>query len=335
MADSKTVEDRKKAYDASLKGHAAFVQATTEALKRQRPRDADDLLRPPMTPWKGTRHISAGYFDYTNWLYRFDPDEKRSLDVNIASYRFQRAKHKDDVLAILDTIDSFKTGTALFDAIAATGHNLAIGPYWRFDHDLPYSNANNYFEDKGFDSLAWPRGKPDSKGQTDALIEFSPGLWNQPEYKGKPHFDRTTNLATGTAGITGPGSYVDEVLFHEIVHALRIMVGVSHIEEPVTAHYDNLEEYAAIVVSNIYLSEKRSKWFRADHSGFTTLPRADDFLKNVQHVNLSPGRLLDRLRHEHPKFFRELAFLPPILARWNPARDYAIALGLIPAPRAP
>lgn len=58
----------------------------------------------------------------------------------------------------------------------------------------------------------------------------------------------------------GPGSLGDEVLLHEMVHALRETMGMHHgiltVHNPVDKCYDNDEEFYAILVANIYMSEK-------------------------------------------------------------------------------
>ncbi len=77
-----------------------------------------------------------------------------------------------------------------------------------------------------------------------------------------------------------PAHLRDEVLFHELVHAGRLLDGFwpqkAHKLKPdpdqeipyandESAAYDDLEEFASILVTNIYLSEKGAKVFRASH----------------------------------------------------------------------
>jgi hypothetical protein len=77
-----------------------------------------------------------------------------------------------------------------------------------------------------------------------------------------------------------PGLLRDEVLFHELVHSGRLLEGfwpqkreklAPDPDNPVPwasddgAPYDDIEEFATILVSNIYLSEKGQKVFRASH----------------------------------------------------------------------
>ncbi len=74
---------------------------------------------------------------------------------------------------------------------------------------------------------------------SDAMVFFTPSLYTADH---------------------GPGSLGDEVLFHEMIHALRENLGLHHgtltVHNPVDKCYDNDEEFYAILATNIYMSEK-------------------------------------------------------------------------------
>jgi Effector protein len=74
-------------------------------------------------------------------------------------------------------------------------------------------------------------------GGSNSVIWYTAGMWNE---KHRP---------------SGPGHQPDEVLHHELVHASRQMRGVMN-EMPVNKGYDDMEEYLAVVLTNIYLSDK-------------------------------------------------------------------------------
>jgi hypothetical protein len=127
--------------------------------------------------------------------------------------------------------------------------------------------------------------------------------------------------APGTAGFHGPGSQADEVLFHEMLHGARKMRGVET-KASVDKDYDDVEEYLAIVLSNIYLAEKKQTSLRANHSdGFTPLARPREFLHNAQQVNMDPVTLLKNFRRAQGSFFDDLADIPEDKAWWNPVRE--------------
>jgi hypothetical protein len=116
------------------------------------------------------------------------------------------------------------------------------------------------------------------------------------------------------------GSDPDQTLFHELVHALRAAVGVTY-SSPTNQHYDNEEEYLAIVLTNVYMSSQGAATFRGDH--YTgVLQHPDQFLDNVQQVDMGPRMLLERFRLRQPDFFRDLAQIKSAFARFNPVREY-------------
>ena len=64
-----------------------------------------------------------------------------------------------------------------------------------------------------------------------------------------------------------PGRDGDEILLHELVHGLSSLVGRLADSMAGPAGYSNLEEFTAIVISNLYASET-NRPLRNDHGGF-------------------------------------------------------------------
>lgn len=83
----------------------------------------------------------------------------------------------------------------------------------------------------------------------DVTIEFTPRLFDNP---------------------TGAGDQADEVLLHEMVHALRYMHGQARCRSS-KGHMDSEEEVISITVTNMYSSEI-GRPLRAHHVGFPVLP---------------------------------------------------------------
>jgi hypothetical protein len=119
----------------------------------------------------------------------------------------------------------------------------------------------------------------------------------------------------------GPGDDADEYLLHEMVHGLRDMAGVSQ-ARPLAGksiRYDNEEEFFAILITNIYMSEKGERLLRRDHHGHYPLGKDQDtsreFLLDVQNASLiqklylQQRALCDRIRL--------------VRCRFNPIRRYA------------
>jgi hypothetical protein len=111
-------------------------------------------------------------------------------------------------------------------------------------------------------------------GNISWIIEGSPG---QPPVIGtgtgsdtEIRFSPDTFAAPGAP--TGPGAKPDEILLHEMVHGLRQMMGRAVFEQVAgNPGMDNYEEFAAIVISNVYRSELGITDLRKDHAGFSPL----------------------------------------------------------------
>src|SRR5262249_52782436 len=137
---------------------------------------------------------------------------------------------------------------------------------------------------------------------TDPTVLFTPGMWK---------------------GTQGPGTFADEVLFHELVHASRIISGVQYLQH-VDHDYDNQEEYLAVVLTNIFLAEKGQTKLRADHSFHDDNPKLrilidpKHFLKNPQGVNITPLELIGSFKIRQPILYGALADIPKSVAWFNP-----------------
>ena len=119
-----------------------------------------------------------------------------------------------------------------------------------------------------------------------------------------------------------PGNAPDEVLYHELVHASRLVNGV-YDRVPVNQKYDDEEEYLAIVLTNIYMSEKGQWRFVGDHKdGILEGRDAIGFLNNAQHVDMPPIRLIENFRNSQRMFYEKLAHLPPYRPKYNWVRQY-------------
>jgi hypothetical protein len=123
----------------------------------------------------------------------------------------------------------------------------AAGPLYRGDVDNPATR-----EDERYDTV--PFGVTGTGKGSDGKIYFSADEW--------------VKSSCDTKGI---GSQTDEVLVHEMVHALRNAQGKSNWIPTNNKRYDNDEEFLAVVVTNVYISAKGGARFRADHWGHKEL----------------------------------------------------------------
>ena len=286
-----------------------YYQKTANRLRIERPADAHDLLSPREVTGS-FQGLIVTYFVFPVWLWRFDETLIRGWPVNISSYRYQRDWHINDVSKVLASFSGMDTVNALGKAMAAAHKKMTILPFFNFDHypKLP-------FKPLGLNSAAYPATNAAGSAKivpgvsTDAVVLFSPRLWGQ---NGRP----------GSFGYSGPGSDADEVLFHEMIHGLRLMVGANSAKNTLDNAYDNEEEFIAVVLTNIYMAETGTMTLRQDHGGFVPMPQPRDFLKNPQYQNL-----LRNFKHKQRGFYNDLADIDIRKAWWNPVREFRAAEG--------
>jgi hypothetical protein len=118
-------------------------------------------------------------------------------------------------------------------------------------------------------------------------------------------------FSSGPGGPSGPGATADEILLHEMLHALRQMTGRA-VREAVSGNpgMDNYEEFAAIVVTNVYRSELGLPQLRRDHHGFLALtgPTATTagfkaaFSQYLNFMDVEQPRLCNNLRQARVGF---------------------------------
>jgi hypothetical protein len=119
------------------------------------------------------------------------------------------------------------------------------------------------------------------------------------------------------------GAQPDDILLHEIVHAMRQMRGKSDLA-PLGHGFDTEEEFYAILLTNIYASEAgRQQDLRANHHGFDPIDASQDtdaeFLPAADKHDYR-YRLVDKMVHQEPKLVAELRAVKD--AAFNPIRRY-------------
>jgi hypothetical protein len=168
----------------------------------------------------------------------------------------------------------FETSRAVVASLANSGHQTLLMPapfrdaYTEPVQGIEWSKRRSDYADatpKGLQPLYCADGPVENRDQTgrpkpgpvgtglgaDAVIYITP-----------QDYIATSNL---------PGGRPDEVLLHEMVHALRIEKGLN-LCLGIGENYDSIEEFHAILITNIYRSENGKKTLRAHHNGKTLLP---------------------------------------------------------------
>jgi hypothetical protein len=292
--------------------------------------DVDELLAPDAVPYANLPQIVLDYPGFLRWLRDFAPDlvpalvtkmkkDPRSLRHEIDIYRHHKRGYEKWVTDLLDTdIRCRATGRALLKEIAlAPSRIVSISPYLPDDED-DYNAAAKALDVEAATAVGMPvldsDGQPDEGGGTgkgsDVEIDFSPELYSVFGGRGR----------SGGPRPTGPASRPDEVLCHELFHAGRDARGVRY-HLGVNRDYNNEEEYLAVVITNIYLAEKKQTDLRASHHGHTVLKHPARFLDET-HINLQPRVLLERLRLRQLTLFEALAQIGSDAAWFNPVRQY-------------
>ena len=277
----------------------------------------------------------------------------------IAEFKHALKKYHDKVSDALDWIAFFPSGRALLKEIGSTKYSVRVMPYWHFFITMPGLNYDN-----SMTKPTLPR---------DQLSEVSLGTYpntedsserNSPlrDDDNKPTGDKGTGKGAnvviffsaevwqGRGAPGGPGKQDDEVLFHELAHATRMLRGrQTHLPIQGRGGYGNIEEYFATVITNIYLSDKgetalrglygndeiyqkvsRLYFTKDEEVGIITtdpLPKGWDvmrdpehFYQNVDKLNVTPRQLMEIFSKTQQTFYRDLATLPDMRPTFNPAR---------------
>jgi hypothetical protein len=235
------------------------------------------------------------------------------------------ARYEQRVLEVIDkTLWGTWTGCRLLQAIKGrTKKRIDITPYTKADaKELGLNNAYAAPTDaedaatKGYNPYL---GKSDNpKTPKDERFELA-------DYQGTgkgsdSYVHYTADLLDASMG---PGMAPDEVLLHELVHSLREMEG--HLNQIPTCGkdtaYENQEEFLAILITNLYVSERYGPHIplRFGHGLGATLPAdqrtSDGFLKDAD--NLLWVRFL---ASKEPDLFASLATV--VQAPFNPIAEF-------------
>ena len=264
--------------------------------------------------------IMVAYHAMPRWMEQFDvsfDDSDVSFRRNLHAYRVACRQYLDDVRTQFKPLKSSLMGKALLTEIRRTNKLVRIVPYWNFlkpsANAVPWNGASEsaggvdvWIAATAKGAAGWldGAGRPviGSGAGTHAEIRYTPRMYHPSD---------------------GPGQAPDEVLFHELVHASREMKGV-FFRMPAGNGYEDLEEYIAIILCNIYLSEKRQEVFVGNHNGTMILrgTDADNFLYNSQNVDTRSTMVIQNFKDSQPEFYRDVVKVPPARAKYNWIRQY-------------
>lgn len=232
---------------------------------------------------------------------------------------------------IIKTIAKSETGKILLDAIASTGKHLLITPYTPSAPNQTVCNATashipgsndltkilayrvgTYDRDatqKGKTPLN-KYGKPSGGGigtgrGVNSTINFSPDTWE-----------------SGSCGLHQTSFLPHAVMFHEMVHAYRHMKGRRNRQATNSGlvAYANDEEYFAVVLSNIYISDPTTpiggeRVLRFGH-GNKVMPTTESTTKGFL-GNPENQKMVEKLKNQEPELAGALSV---VKCDFNPFR---------------
>jgi hypothetical protein len=240
-------------------------------------------------------------------------------------YKDDAKRYKAKIIGLLKEIKKRLSGQALLDEFKDKNQFVKIVPY--HGHNI---NADVVAPSPSMEMHGTAPGKPVSYQDRGSRRE---DIGDGRGASCTLHFN--PDLFSGAVSAE-PAFAADEVLYHELVHACRYVNGKMD-AIPMDKHYTDAEEFLAIMLANIYMSEKGQTKFRGDHEGYTGIIDRKDhlervlgdqdtrrFLDNPQHVNRSPVRIIENFRNDQRNFYLKLCRLPYDRPKFNPVRQYEL-----------
>jgi hypothetical protein len=223
-------------------------------------------------------------------------------------------RYEDQVDNVVKTLTKRHTGWALLKTISDTGQTVSIEPNPTKDQNsTTYAQNAQDAAGKGLEAetcMKDPKGSNEGTGKgTPSRITYSPWQWGS--VKGSN---------------SNAGREPDEILFHELVHAMRYAAGKRNSCFASVSGFGEYEELVAVTVTNVYSSEI-GRPLRRDHEGFDPLPAKtklfNDQAKRVEVDLHDPQKFcnwfrkqLENFKKQHPWLTNRLAGYQHIA--WNP-----------------
>jgi hypothetical protein len=245
-------------------------------------------------------HVIISYPSLQDWSRLYQPRRVGEIHDPRQTYADMLHHHQRTVLTQLDLVHAVSSGRAAFAELSAAPHEVLIYP---FD-----------FQPSAF----WKKTDADSETIADTTAEHTRRSVRQGVSRcgkagcflavgggGRAQIFFTASRATGSDS-------ADEVLLHELVHAVRLMRGVFN-KFAMSGGFENQEEFLAELVENVYRSEKGRPPIAY---GGAPLSNPGAFLDSG--IAPPPRTVIAGLRSDQPGFFAALA---QIKTPFNPIRQ--------------
>lgn len=221
----------------------------------------------------------------------------------VEQYRRYIRGYVMNTTALLDGIMHFDTGRAVLKKFDNAQHSITISPE-KWNQRRKGFTAPAHLRDRA-DVIAageWVSDDTNEVGTgkgADVVIKLSPEAF---------------------AYVDLPGFRPDEALLHELVHA-AFMVHGKNTTDHVNRGFRDESEWNAILIANIYRSEKGMHDLLGSHDWAVTFKDTDNFLDSSK-LHPSPRILLERLKFFAPILFNDISSVPVTKAKFNPIRQY-------------
>jgi hypothetical protein len=152
-------------------------------------------------------------------------------------------------------------------------------------------------------------------GPWTGFVEYSPSTFSN------------TGACSALPTAENRGRLWDEILFHELVHVFRNATGKWNPGSVLSygmRHYDDNEEFIAVLCTNIYVSDRTNKiktGLRAGHRGYAAMDPADAMRFGLFASSKNAFALVKKFCDDNPIFTKALSDRLPDIP-YNPIADY-------------
>lgn len=215
-----------------------------------------------------------------------------------------QAHYQHRVRLYLNTIHGSKTGAAVIDAIVGS---VTVRPLKNPSRDGASARPLYRMHATQMGERLVRCGDDPAPGIGSGLgststVFFTPGVYTRGDALQKYSPD-------------APAGRPEEVLLHELVHAMRHTVGELD-RSCMKDDYNRMDEFQAIMVCNIFCSE-RDRPLRRNHDSHDPMPR--DFAADAFRFYATYNRPISKFVSDHPDLSRQLKKVP---CAWNPIREH-------------
>jgi hypothetical protein len=199
----------------------------------------------------------------------------RNIVIDGARLGADEQRFETEVQQQLTQLLTFQTGAAVIGEIwGRRGHTLRIVPWQSNEHNAdatPTSDQGAFARGapirSGADGHLIRGARPGTGRGSDSRVRYTPFIFASDMGGWTPRTRQAWADLTGQPP-PAPGDDRGEFLLHEIIHSLQHLTGTLTNDPMRTTPFDTVSEFNAIVVTNIYSSE-RGRTLRSHHHGFT------------------------------------------------------------------